>query len=200
MRVLDMYSGNVGNVFKSQDWEVVMLDREMPADIIVELMDWDYMAYTPKHFDVIWASPPNKQKSESNEMMARIMEIIDYLQPRFYFIENPHHKLLNYHPIVRNRQYNDIDYCRYGLPCRKRVRIWNNLSTFLPLLCNRMCGKLNEDNNRHLVYRTKTSHIHRVPKALIEYLIRCIHEQLDRDIELGRHPPTELDFDNLPIS
>ena len=38
--------------------EVVSLDRDMPADIRLDIMDWDYTAYKPKDFDVIWASPP----------------------------------------------------------------------------------------------------------------------------------------------
>ena len=60
MRVLELFAGtgSVGDVFEEHGWEVVSLDRDMPADIQTDIMDWDYKTYEPKHFDVIWASPP----------------------------------------------------------------------------------------------------------------------------------------------
>ena len=38
--------------------DVVSLGRDMPADIRSDIMGWDYTAYKPNDFDVIWASPP----------------------------------------------------------------------------------------------------------------------------------------------
>jgi site-specific DNA-cytosine methylase len=61
MRLLELFSGtgSVGTVFKEYGWEVVSLDRDMPADISCDIMDWDYKeAYDPHEFDIIWASPP----------------------------------------------------------------------------------------------------------------------------------------------
>ena len=60
MRVLELFSGtgSVGNVCKALGMDVVSLDRDMPADIRSDIMDWDYTAYKPKDFDVVWASPP----------------------------------------------------------------------------------------------------------------------------------------------
>ena len=50
MRVLEQFSGtgSVGNVCKALGMDVVSLDRDMPADIRSDIMDWDYMAYKPK--------------------------------------------------------------------------------------------------------------------------------------------------------
>ena len=59
MRVLELFSkktGSVGNVCKARGLEVVSLDRDMPADIRSDIMDWDDKTYKPKSFDDIWAS------------------------------------------------------------------------------------------------------------------------------------------------
>jgi hypothetical protein len=86
------------------------------------------------------------------------------------------------------RPYNDLDYCRYGLPYRKRTRIWNTLPTFRPLLCNKQCGGLSEDKKRHLQVaqhsRSKVEEtwkrsfsvtdLYRIPTALTEYIIQCL--------------------------
>jgi hypothetical protein len=37
---------------------------------------------------------------------------------------------------MQGRPYNDLDYCRYGMPYRKRTRLWNNLPFFQPLKSN----------------------------------------------------------------
>ena len=44
--------------------------------------------------------------------------------------------------------YFDIDYCKYGLPYRKRTRIWSNIETWNPrLLCKNDCGQM--EGNKH---------------------------------------------------
>ena len=43
--------------------------------------------------------------------------------------------------------YTDVDYCMYGLPYKKRTRIWNNFG-FEGNLCNKECG--NCVNGRHI--------------------------------------------------
>ena len=69
--------GGVGNVFKEYGWEVVSLDRDMPADISTDILDWDYKntPYPPKHFDVIWASPPCTEYSIAKTKGTRNLEL-----------------------------------------------------------------------------------------------------------------------------
>jgi hypothetical protein len=44
--------------------------------------------------------------------------------------------------------YVDIDYCKYGMPYRKRTRLWNNVSQWLPKpLCKKDCDSMN--GNKH---------------------------------------------------
>ena len=45
--------------------------------------------------------------------------------------------------------YKDIDYCKYGMPYRKRTRLWNNVFNWIPKeLCKKDCG--NVFNNKHI--------------------------------------------------
>ena len=44
--------------------------------------------------------------------------------------------------------YTDIDYCKYGMPYRKRTRLWNNVFNWIPRpLCRKDCNSM--DGNRH---------------------------------------------------
>ena len=130
MRLLELFSGtgSIGTVFKEYGWEVVSLDRDMPADINSDIMDWDYRnsPYPLKHFDVIWASPPcteySKAKTrgvrkldEANTVVKQTLEILNYFQPTIYFIENPQTGLLKNQPFMDELPYNDADYCKYGI-------------------------------------------------------------------------------------
>ena len=61
MRVLELFSGNgsVGNVCKAIGIDVVSLDRDIPADIRSDIMDWDYKTDSPHDFDAVWVFPPS---------------------------------------------------------------------------------------------------------------------------------------------
>ena len=37
-------TGSVGSVFREHGWEVISLDRDLPADIRCDILDWDYRA------------------------------------------------------------------------------------------------------------------------------------------------------------
>jgi hypothetical protein len=163
MRCLELFAGtgSVGDVFRDAGWEVVSLDRDMPADIQTDILDWDYRSYEPGFFDVIWASPPCTEYSvaktigirklaEANEVTQRTLDIIDYLRPKYWMIENPQTGYLKAQSFMQGRPYNDVDYCRYGMPYRKRTRIWNNLMDFHPLLCNKLCDVMTADKRRHI--------------------------------------------------
>ena len=49
MRVLELFSGtgSVGNVCRARGMEVVSLDRDMPADIRCDILDWDFSPTSP---------------------------------------------------------------------------------------------------------------------------------------------------------
>ena len=46
--------------------------------------------------------------------------------------------------------YDDIDYCKYGMPYRKRTRIWNNIVSWEARpLCLKDCGNMDNTGRKH---------------------------------------------------
>ena len=117
MRVLELFAGtqSVGKVARELGFEVISLDRDMDADIKTDIMNWDYTQYEPKHFDIIWASPPCTEYSRAkttgvrdiegaNAIVQQTLDIIEYFEPKYWMIENPQSGLLK------------DQLCMYGLP------------------------------------------------------------------------------------
>ena len=73
MKVLELFAGtqSVGKVARELGFEVVSLDRDMDADIKTDIMDWDFKQYEPKHFQIIWASPPCTEYSRAKTTGVR---------------------------------------------------------------------------------------------------------------------------------
>ena len=196
MRVLELFSGtgSVGNVCRRLGCQVTSLDRDMPADIKMDIMDWTYTDLPPNSFDVIWASPPCTEYSvaktvgvrkleEANAIVRRTVEIINYFNPTYWMMENPQTGLLKSQDVVADLPYNDLDYCKYGMPYRKRTRLWNNIEAWTPKpLCTKDCDHMNgnrheqsaqQSPHRHLLSvrrRYLTRELYKVPEALIEEL------------------------------
>lgn len=169
MRLLDLFSGShsVGSVARKMGYEVTSLDLH-DADINCDVLQWDYKAYSVGHFDVIWASIPCETFSKARTsligrfgytreslerdiqergvpLLRRTLDILDYFQPKIYFIENPQTGRMK--DFIQDRPYYDVDYCRYGFKYKKRTRIWTNLVGFSAKLCDKQCGSF--ENGRH---------------------------------------------------
>ena len=194
-------TGSVGNVAKELGYDVISLDRDMEAEIQIDIMKWDYTDLPRGLFDVIWASPPCTEYSRaksigirdiagSNKVVQRTIEIIEYFSPKYWIIENPQTGLLKDQEFMKWIPYKDIDYCKYGMPYRKRTRLWNNIDGWKPKpLCKRDCNSMNEGRTRHiqeaqqggstaerrLTQRTfATTDLYKVPAELIkEILLAC---------------------------
>ena len=208
MRLLELFSGtgSVGNVAKNMGFEIISLDMDMEATIKTDIMKWDYTIYPRKHFDVIWASPPCTEYSraktigvrkleEANMVVQQTLDILEYFEPRFWLIENPQTGLLKDQLCMYGLPWKDIDYCKYGMPYRKRTRIWNNVFRWEPRpLCIRDCNSMDStgkshietaqrgpnlkagslDNNRHM-----QSELYRIPEELVQELFAAIVQGLN---------------------
>ena len=170
MRLLELFSGtkSVGKVAEALGYEVVSLDLK-DADINCDILNWDYTVFEPRHFDVIWASPPcdtfsrlkesnigrhgyTKESIQSDidniglPILRRTEQIIEYLQPQYFFIENPQSGKMKHY--ITDKPFYDVDYCKYAdWGYRKRTRIWTNLKGFVPKLCKKDCNSI--EGTRH---------------------------------------------------
>lgn len=180
MRLLELFSGtgSVSRVFKrhfKDDLEVVSLDihPKYNPTVSTDILKWNYNKYPPGHFDVIWASPPcteysiAKQVGErdldtADKIVKRTFRIIEYLQPTWWFVENPGGGgLLSKRPFMQKytEYLNKCTYCHYGSKFRKPTNIWTNL----PGLKLRYCTsadpcKWKKKYNRHpLIAQHSTS-------------------------------------------
>ena len=161
--MLELFSGtgSVGEIAKEFGFEVISLDKDMEADIQIDIMEWDNTDL-PRHFvDVIWASPPCTEYSRAkttaprdiegaNEIVQRTLDILEHFEPKYWMIENPQTGLLKDQSCMYGLPFKDVDYCKYGMPYRKRTRIWNNVFRWEPKpLCKRDCDSMNETRTRH---------------------------------------------------
>ena len=64
---------------------------------------------------------------KANEVVERTLDIINYLCPTYFVLENPQTGYLKKQDFMQDRYYVDVDYCKYGMPYRKRTRLWNNI-------------------------------------------------------------------------
>jgi site-specific DNA-cytosine methylase len=178
MNVLELFSGtgSVGKVCEALGWDVVSVDMILPADHQVDIMDFDYKQYPKDYFSIVWASPPctnysnlkkcwygrklkdgtiyneelnKKDQDEADKLVLKSLEIINYFNPHYWFLENPQTGNLKNREIMKDIPFYDVDYCMYSdWGYKKRTRIWTNKKNWRNLLCNGKCGNM-LDNKQH---------------------------------------------------
>lgn len=153
-KMLELFCGMkcAGEVFKTK-YDVISLDYnpEFNATHTEDILKWDYTIYKPNTFEVLWASPDcttwslatgGKYRTKANilstlpkgkdaeKMIDRLIEIIDYFKPTYWFIENPR-ALLQYYPAMIELEKNNYKTLVYygnhdwGFP--KATHIWSNI-------------------------------------------------------------------------
>ena len=176
IKVLELFSGtgSVGKCCKELGWDVVSVDLLLPADHEVDIMDFDYKQYPQDTFDIIWASPPcteysnlkncwlgrpdkngviltkellEEKRKESDKLIAKTLEIINYFKCELWFMENPQRGQLKDREIVKDIPFYDVSYCMYSdWGYEKRTRIWTNKKDWNNLICDKSgaCGNMVE--------------------------------------------------------
>ena len=79
------------------------------------------------------------------------LEIIEYLEPKYFIIENPQTGLLKQQWFMHDLPFVDVDYCKYGFPYRKRTRLWNNVFDWKRRrLCRGDCLSMDASGKRYV--------------------------------------------------
>lgn len=95
-------------------------------------------------------------------MVDRVREILDYLKPKYYWIENPNTSKMKYY--ITDLPFYDVDYCKYSdWGYKKRTRIWTNIKGFDAQKCKNDCG------NTKFV---GTRQVHKVNLASNDYIVK----------------------------
>ena len=150
--VLFKGTGSIDKALEAAGVNVISLDilPKFNATFTEDIMTWDYKQFEPGHFDFVWASPVCTEFSralttrprrleEGDRLAQKALEIIEYLKPRWWAVENPQSGLLKTRPYMEGLPFQDVCYCMYGYPYRKATRIWGNV----PFAARPMCNKDN---------------------------------------------------------
>lgn len=154
MIVLDLFSGTGGfsRAFLDRGHDVTRIElderfADVPNTVIADVLTWN----SYEAFDVVLASPPcqafslaaggthlrngREPVSEfgaySIRLVERTLELIDELQPAFWWMENPNGGMVNFVPKGIPRV--QVTYCRYGEDRMKLTNLWGRWpSTWRP--------------------------------------------------------------------
>ena len=165
MNVLELFCGtkSVGKCCEMLGWNAVSVDLEKKFNPthVCDVMDFDYKQYPKDYFDIVWASPPcteysrllctflgrqmkgelytkeimKKNMNESDKLVLKSLEIIEYFNPHLWFLENPQTGRLKEREIMKDIPFYDVSYCMYSdWGYEKKTRIWTNKKDFNNLL------------------------------------------------------------------
>lgn len=159
MKILELFAGSrsIGRVAEQLEFEVFSCDINAFDGInyVGDILEFD-MNRLPWVPDVIWASPPctgfsvaaighhwtggkNAYIPKTDtarlgvEIVKKTFEIIEELQPTYFFIENPR-GVLRKLPVMRRGGLinHTVTYCQYGDKRMKPTDIWTNCKSWEP--------------------------------------------------------------------
>ena len=181
------------------------LDRKCEPTWTADIMEWEaWKDIEPGTYDFIWSSPPCTHYSRArttaktprdlegaDKIVNRTLEIINYLNPKTWLIENPQPGMLKDRVVLSHTLYRDVCYCRYSdgenHTYRKATRLWGWLPTFEP---RPMCTRKNpcefsKDTGKHPTCaqrfcpdstgkrRHKLSELYSLPKELCSEIAKA---------------------------
>ena len=179
MNVLELFSGtkSIGKVCDQLGWTSVSVDMILQADHQCDIMDFDYKQYPKDYFGICWGSPPctaysnlqscwlgrkkkdgiftqEKMDSDMNEadlIVKKTLEIIDYFDCEYWFMENPQTGKLKNREFMKDIPFYDVSYCMYSdWGYEKKTRIWTNKKDWNNLICDKSgsCGNMVESHHK----------------------------------------------------
>ncbi len=197
--LLELFSGtgSIGRAFEAQGWEVISVDIDPQANatFCCDVLEWDHTTCLER-VDCIWASPPCTMYStarttgcsadleSADGLVRKTLDIAAALGNPPLFIENPYTGKLRTRGLLDHLSMLTVDYCKYGMPYRKRTAIWTN-TNWIPFqaLCKHDCPS--SVNGKHLAIaqrgppgpRFTQQELYRIPAKLCEAIAAyCTHE------------------------
>jgi len=150
--MLDLFSGtgSVAAVYRRHGFAVTTLgsDPKWAADLQVDVLEWDFKTIQPGHFHTVFAAPPCTEYSQAmtcrprdlakaDKFVRRALEVIEYLKPVKWFIENPATGLLKTRGLLDHIDYIVVDYCRFSpWGYRKPTQIWGTVQGLNSVACD----------------------------------------------------------------
>ena len=160
-KALDLFSGtgSVARRLSELGYDVVSLDIDprSGSTITMDLLDWTYTVYPPGYFKIVAASVPCAEYSiakttaprdfeRADELVHRVLEIVEYFGPKIWWIENPRTGYLKDREMMENLDFVDIDYCQFSdWGYQKPTRFWGSPS--LGKLLHKKCPGTTECPN-----------------------------------------------------
>ena len=148
MNVLELFAGSrsIGKASESLGYNVFSSDINNfdNIDYVVDILEFD-INKIPFKPNFIWASPPctffsvasigkhwNKDHTPKSknaiigiEIVKKTLEIINKLNPKYWYMENPRGKLRKL-DIVKGLPRTTVWYCTYGDSRAKPTDVWSN--------------------------------------------------------------------------
>jgi hypothetical protein len=91
---------------------------------------------------------------ESDKLVLKVLEILEYFKPKYWTIENPyHHNWCSIHKrtFMKDKPYTLVNYCMYEYPIKKPTIIFNNFGLKL-----NVCDK----SHKHMSFRNFSGNIY----------------------------------------
>ena len=116
MKLIELFSGtgSVGEAFQEIKYDVVSVDisDKFEHTCVADVLIFDYTVFPSGHFDVVWASCPCTEYScaktidirdfvGADRLVEGALEIINYLKPKYWWLENPATSLLHMRPCMQ---------------------------------------------------------------------------------------------------
>ena len=164
MKILDLCSGSksIQKAIANKNVRVISIDINPIFDptYVADVTDITFFhkTFKPGEFHFVWASPPcttyskasnipfeKRPFNESDKVVKACINIINYLRPLFFCLENPEGHL-RLRPFMQkyNHLLKKVNYCKYGFPYRKPTHLWTNVP-FEPKVCRFDCDQLTKD-------------------------------------------------------
>lgn len=221
LKVLELFAGtrSIGKAFESRGHKVVSVEWNKEFKNIQECCDVntltaEYLLSKYGYFDVVWCSfdcttytiaaisthrrqgcntllPVSEYAVFCDKTNKHVLQLINDLNPKFYFIENPRGGLRKMDFMQQLNRYT-VTYCSYGDTRNKPTDIWTNHQNpkFKPLCPSKRKGTINNCQHEKAPRGSRTGtqglkgskERSLIPKELCEHIVKIC----ELDVEVHR--------------